>query len=201
MSKDTQANPLTGFGRSKLEGETITREYADRLPITIIRPPAVYGPRDTDILLFFQCVKKGILPIIGNPYRQLSLVYVKDLGRGIHADAVSERAVGETYFLTDGAVHSWWEVAQAVAQNLDKRPFRLHVPFFLLDIIAHFTEVLAKFRDEPSTLNRQKVIDLKQQHWICDDTKTARDLGYRAEFPIEKGIEETARWYLEEGWL
>ena len=136
LFEDSQPQPLSDYGKSKLKGETITREYADRLPITIIRPPAVYGPRDRDILLFFQCVSKGILPLIGNLQRQLSLVYVKDLVDGIHTAAVSGRAVGETYFLTDGAVHSWWNVAQAIAGELKKRPLPLRVPFLLLDAVA-----------------------------------------------------------------
>jgi dihydroflavonol-4-reductase len=201
ISEDTQPQPLTDYGRSKLKGETITREYADRLPITIIRPPAVYGPRDKDIYLFFQCVRKGILPIIGNSQRQLSLVYVKDLVGGIHTAAVSDRAVGETYFLTDGVVHSWWDVAQAISGELKKRPLPLRVPFFLLDVVAIFTEAIAKFTGEPATLNRQKMIDLKQQYWICDSTKAEKEIGYCAKHPLEKGIEETARWYLDNGWL
>ena len=201
ITEDTRPQPLTDYGKSKLKGEMVTREYADRLPITVIRPPAVYGPRDTDIFLFFQCIKKGILPLIGNPQRQLSLVYVKDLVGGIHAAAVSDRAVGETYFLTDGVVHSWRDVAQTIACELKKRPFPLRVPFFLLDVVSIFTEAIARFTHEPATLNRQKMIDLKQQYWICDSTKAVKEIGYRAAYPLEKGIEETARWYLDNGWL
>lgn len=201
LSEDVQPHPLTDYGKSKLKGEIIAREYVNRLPVTIIRPPAVYGPRDTGIFLFFRCVKNGILPLIGNPRRQLSLVYVKDLVRGIHAAAVSERAVGETYFLTDGAVHSWWEVAQTIAQNLKKRPFKLRVPVFLLDIVAIFTEAIAELTGEPTTLNRQKMIDLKQQYWICDDAKAVKHIDYCVAYPLEKGIEEAARWYLDNGWL
>lgn len=201
LIEDAQPQPLTDYGKSKLKGELIAREYANRLPVTIIRPPAVYGPRDKDVFLFFQCVRKGVLPLIGNQGRQLSLVYVKDLVRGMHAAAISERTVGETYFLTDGVVHSWWEVAQAIAQSLDKRPVRLHVPVFLLDIVSIFTEAVARIAGKPATLNRQKMIDLKQQYWVCDDTKAVKHIDYRAAYPLEKGIEETARWYLDNGWL
>ena len=201
VSEDTQPQPLTDYGKSKLKGEMIAREYANRLPVTIIRPPAVYGPRDKDIFLFFQCVRNGVLPLIGNQRRQLSLVYVKDLVRGMHAAAVSERTVGNTYFLTDGVIHSWWEVAQAIAQSLEKRPLPLRMPFFLLNVLSIFMEVLAQFTGKPATLDRQKMIDLKQQYWICDDTKAEKEIGYRAVYPLEKGIEETARWYLDNGWL
>ena len=45
------------------------------------------------------------------------------------------------------------------------------------------------------------MIDLKQQYWICDSTKAVKEIDYRAAYPLEKGIEETARWYLDNGWL
>lgn len=164
LSEDAQSRPLTDYGKSKLKGELIAREYANRLPVTIIRPPAVYGPRDKHNFLFFQCIRKGVLPLIGNQEWQLSLVYVKDLVRGMHAAAISERTVGETYFLSDGVVHPWWEVAQAIAQSLDKRPVRLRIPVFLLDVVSIFTEAVARIAGKPATLNRQKMIDLKQQY-------------------------------------
>ena len=199
--EDTQPHPLTDYGKSKLKGELIASEYANQLPITIIRPPAVYGPRDTDIFLFFRAVKKGIMPLIGNPQRQLSLVYVKDLVNGIYTSAISDRAVGETYFLTDGTVHSWLEVAQTIASELKERPFKLKVPFLLLDAVSIFAEIAAKLTRQTATLNRQKMLDLKQQFWICDSTKAAKQINYHPAYPLEKGIEETARWYSENRWL
>lgn len=74
--------------------------------------------------------------------------------------------MGESYFLTDGAVHTWRDISQAIAHSLEKRPFRLRAPFLLLDALTRFTEVLAKLRDEPATLNRQTMIDFKQQYRI-----------------------------------
>ena len=60
---------------------------------------------------------------------------------------------------------------------------------------------MVDLKAEPATLNRQKMIDLKQQYWVCDSTKAEKEIGYCAKFPIEKGIKETARWYLDSGWL
>ena len=63
---------------------------------------------------------------------------------------------------------------------------------------CHF---MVDLKAEPATLNRQKMIDLKQQYWVCDSTKAEKEIGYCAKFPLEKGIKETARWYLDSGWL
>ena len=200
-AEDVTPQPLTDYGSSKLKGELMVREYADRLPITIIRPPAVYGPRDTDIFLFFQMINRGVIPILGDADKLLSLVHVKDLVAGIYAAAVSDRAIGETYFLTDGDIHTWGDIERVIADALEKRPFKVKVPFFLLDFISIFTEAAAKVTRQTPTLNRQKVQDLKQRFWICDSTKAKRELAYRPVYSLKKGIQETANWYRANDWL
>ena len=200
-TEDVTPQPLTDYGSSKLRGELIAREYADRLPITIIRPPAVYGPRDADIFLFFRMINRGVMPILGDADKLLSLVHVKDLVAGIYTAAVSERAIGETYFLTDGDIHTWRDIERVIADALEKRPIQVKVPFFLLDFISIFTEAAAKITRQTPTLNRQKVQDLKQRLWICDSTKAQKELGYRPIYSLQKGIQETADWYRANGWL
>ena len=200
-TEDVTPRPLTDYGSSKLKGELIVRKYTDRLPITIIRPPAVYGPRDTDIFLFFQMINRGIIPILGDADKLLSLVHVKDLVAGMYTAAVSERAIGETYFLTDGDIHTWRGIERVIADTLEKRPLKVKVPFFLLDFISIFTEAAAKITRQTPTLNRQKVQDLKQRFWICDSTKAQKELGYRPTYFLEKGIQETTDWYRANGWL
>ncbi len=200
-TEDVTPQPLTNYGSSKLKGEMIVREYTDRLPITIIRPPAVYGPRDSDIFLFFQMINRGVIPILGDADRLLSLVHVKDLVGGIYTAAVSECAIGETYFLTDGDIHTWRGIERVIADALEKRSIQVKVPFFLLDFISIFTEAASKITRQTPTLNRQKVRDLKQRFWICDSTKAQKELGYRPTYPLQRGMQETADWYRANGWL
>ena len=201
QAEDVTPQPLTDYGRSKLKGELIVREYADRLPITIIRPPAVYGPRDTDIFLFFQMINRGIMPILGDADKLLSLVHVKDLAAGMYRAAVSERAIGETYFLTDGEIHTWLEIERIVADVLERYTFKVKVPFFLVELLSRVTEAAGKLTGQTPTLNRQKVRDLKQRFWTCDSAKAQEELGYRPAYPLQKGIQETAEWYRTNGWL
>ena len=200
-TEDVSPQPLTDYGSSKLKGELIVREHADRLPITIIRPPAVYGPRDTDIFLFFQMINRGVMPILGDENKLLSLVHVKDLVAGIYTAAMSEQAVGETYFLTDGDIYRWTGIERVIADALEKRPLKVKVPLFLLDFLSIFTEIAAKVTRQTPTLNRQKVRDLKQRFWICDSTKAQQELDYRPTYSLQKGIQETVDWYRANGWL
>ena len=200
-TEDVTPQPLTDYGSSKLKGELIVCQYADQLPITIIRPPAVYGPRDVDIFLFFQMINRGIMPILGDADKLLSLVHVKDLVAGIYAAAVSERAIGETYFLTDGDIHTWMGIERVIADALEMRPLKVKVPLSLLDFISIFTETAAKITHQAPTLNRQRVRDLKQRFWICDSTKAQKELGYRPAYFLERGMQETVSWYRANGWL
>ena len=200
-TEDVTPQPLTDYGSSKLKGEMIVHAYADQLPMTVIRPPAVYGPRDADIFLFFQMINRGVIPILGDADKLLSLVHVKDLVAGIYTAAASERAIGETYFLTDGDIHTWRGIERVIADALEKRPIKLKVPFFLLDFISIFAEAAAKITRQTPTLNRQKVQDLKQRFWICDSTKAQKELGYRPTYTLQNGIQGTADWYRANGWL
>ena len=154
-----------------------------------------------DIFLFFQLINRGVIPILGDADKLLSLVHVKDLVAGIYTAAVSERAIGETYFLTDGDIHTWLEIESVIADALEKHPLKVKVPFFLLDFISILTEATAKITRQTPTLNRQKVRDLKQRFWICDSTKAQKELGYHPNYSLEKGIQETAGWYRASGWL
>ena len=141
------------------------------------------------------------MPILGDTDKLLSLVHVKDLVAGIYSAAVSECAIGETYFLTDGDIHTWMGIERTIADVLEKRPLKVKVPLFLLDFISIFTEVAAKITRQAPTLNRQRVRDLKQRFWICDSTKAQKELSYRPVYFLQKGMQETADWYRANGWL
>ena len=101
LNEDSPCNPVTDYGKSKLLGEKAVLSYKDKLPITIIRPSGIYGPRDTEIFIFFKLIKNHIKPLFGFRENYLSLVYVKDLVFGICLTAESKKAIGQTYFIAD----------------------------------------------------------------------------------------------------
>ncbi|MEW5876129.1 MAG: NAD-dependent epimerase/dehydratase family protein, partial [Candidatus Zixiibacteriota bacterium] len=90
-------NPTTPYGRSKLEGEDFARQFAGSLPVSIVRPPAVYGPGDTEVLGFFEAVSWHIKPIFGDRPSQLSVVHVSDLVEGTIWAGTRAEARGETF--------------------------------------------------------------------------------------------------------
>ena len=99
VTEDCSPCPVSDYGRSKLEGEKAVLQYRDLIPVTIVRPPAVYGPRDRDMLVLFKMIKKGVFFDLGTCY--YSLLYVDDLVQGIILCAESKKAEGKIYFLSD----------------------------------------------------------------------------------------------------
>jgi nucleoside-diphosphate-sugar epimerase len=199
VSEDAPPAPITPYGRSKLESERVVLARKDDIPVTVIRPPAVYGPRDRDIFIYFKLAARGIVPIVGAADRRLSLVYVKDLARAAVDAAQSERAAGETYFITSGH-HDWNELSAAVARAVG-RGRRLAVPAFVLVGAAWIAEAAGFLSRRAVTLNRHKAREILQKAWLCSHERAADHFGYEPEWGLDRGMAETASWYRKEGWI
>jgi nucleoside-diphosphate-sugar epimerase len=181
--------------------EDVVRE-ADDVPWTIIRPPAVYGPRDSAILTFFQAVDKGLATYIGFDEKKVSLVHVRDLARGIVDAAFSPLAVRQTYFISSDEFYTWPEVASLTGAIMGKRRvFSLRLPHALVLGIAGTVGFIGKFMGKPPVLDYEKGLDIIQRYWICSTEKARKDLGYRQEISLKDGLRDTVTWYREHQWL
>jgi nucleoside-diphosphate-sugar epimerase len=201
LNEEAPCRPITHYGESKLEGEKIVWEHLSKLPITIVRPPAVYGPRDTDILGFFKVAKSGFRVSFGMGQNFLSLVYVKDLIEGIILAAESPRSIGQIYFIADDKIYSWKEAFEIIGGVLNKRTIPLRIPKSLVVFMAFLSESFCKLLGRSAAFNVQKAKEITQRYWILDVSKAKGDLGFHPKYHLEKGAEETVRWYREMGWL
>ncbi len=193
--------PITDYGRSKLEAEKLVRTYQDRVPVTIVRPPAVYGPRDTDILNFFKNLKAGFNLTVGKVDQWLSLVYVEDLARGILQAGFAENSSGRTYFLCEDRAYFWSQVSRVATDILGKSVRTIHVPYGVAYLVASILELVGKISKRPTILNRQKMKEIRQPYWGISNLRARKELGYRTNFPLEEGIRRTIEWYGKMGWL
>ncbi len=200
-SESDQCRPISDYGQSKLEAEIRLRESSDLLPLTIIRPPTVYGPRDTDVYLYFKWIDRGIALLPGLRRRYAHLIYVDDLVNGLILAAESENAVGKTYFLSDPRSYSWQEISAAIAKSLSRRPIPIRIPLGLAHFSALLAEAGAYVVKKPGIFNRQKVREMSQLYWTCSPRQAAADFGFECKYDLEKGMSETARWYRENVWL
>jgi len=197
----TEPHPIDGYGASKLAGERVVLAHADRLAVTIVRPPAVYGPRDTNFLpLLRSTLRLGRVPMIGKPSKQAALVYVTDLAEGLRLAAESPEAVGRTYFVASGN-YLLSEVVEAVCSALDLPPRRLRVPSLLARLAGEIGQLKWAITGRPQIVSRRKVRDMLQPRWTCSWARARQELGYRRAVNLKEGMRRTAQWYIQHGWL
>ncbi len=202
VTEESPCSPLTAYGRSKRAGEEVVLSYRDRIPVTIIRPPAVYGPRDTEIFIFFQTIRRGLNPMIGFGDKRLSLIHSADLVEGLLLAAESPRSAGEIYFISSEEFYGWKESGKLAARLMGrKNPLPIRIPHAAVYGIAAVAQFFSLFRSAAATLNIEKARDLTQAYWTCDTSKAKRDLGYRQTMSLEEGFRDTIAWYRAEGWL
>lgn len=193
--------PITDYGISKMESEKIALSSMSRIPITIVRPPAVYGPRDDGVYNFFRLINHGINLMIGKTDQLINLVYVEDLARGIVQAAFSPKSAGNCYFLCEENSYHWSEVARFTAQIMNKKYITIKIPYLLTYILAFFLENLVGFAGTTTILNRQKMKELKQPFWVISPRRAQVELDYQTQVPLAEGIAKTVRWYKDFHWL
>ena len=200
-NEETEPHPLTNYGKSKIAQEKLAHDFMDKLPITIVRPPAVFGERDTEIYLIFKTFKMRLMTLIGFNNKKLSLIHSADLVNGIYLAATSEKSVGETYFISSEEYYDWNQVGDAIVKAMGHNALRLRLPHFIVYIVAAIAQFFAMFSSKAATFNLEKARDFVQEAWTCDVAKAKRDLGFRQEISLEDGIKRTIDWYRENKWL
>lgn len=201
ITEDAPPHPITTYGESKLRAEQACAALRDEIPITVLRPPAVYGPRDKDIYEFFNTMSRGLQPMVGFREKFVSLIHVGDLVRGFVLAAESEKARGGTYFISSGRVYGWKEVGDVTRSVIGKAALRVKVPEAGVYAIAAFSELFGLFSTKPVLINFEKARDMVQNYWTCDSSKAQRDFGYMQEISLEEGIRTTVEWYRSKKWL
>jgi dihydroflavonol-4-reductase len=201
VTEDSLPRPITTYGRSKLKGEEACAERRSTIPITILRPPAVYGPRDKDVFEFFHTMSKGLQPMVGMKEKFVSLIHVGDLVRGFVMAAESDAASGGTYFISSSRVYGWKEVGEISRRALGRNALRIRIPEAGVFAIAAVSEFFGLFSRKPVLINFEKARDMVQDYWTCDSSKAQRDFGYVQEITLEEGIKGTVEWYRSKGWL
>jgi nucleoside-diphosphate-sugar epimerase len=200
-AESSVCHPITAYGRSKREAELLCESFATRVSITIVRPPAVYGPRDRDVFELFRWVGYGMKPVIGKREKRFSSSFAPDLAKGIVETAISQKTSGETYFIADPIVHTLSEQVEMISELVHRKPIAIHFPAPLLYAVAGIVEGISFFGPRPAVLSVDKARDLLQEHWECSPEKIKRDLGFVCSTPLREGLAQTYAWYREQGWL
>ena len=192
-------HPVSEYGKSKLAGELEVRNHC-RAEHVILRPPAVYGPRDAEFLRLFQAVKHHLLPKPSGA-QALSLVFVKDLAEAVVTCLTHPAAAGKTYFVSAREVVTARRMAEEVADQMSVWTLPLPVPTAVFWLMCMGGEVTARLTGKPSVLSLQKFAELRAPGWVCDPTRLERETGCACLTTLMPGVAQTLTWYRQHHWL
>lgn len=194
-------HPVTVYGRSKQASEAMLQEkFADK-PISVFRPTAVYGPRERDLFIVFDTMKRGLDPYIGRKPQKLSFIYVKDLAALLLKSCIEEQGALQFYNVTDGQVYSRYHIAEVVGDVLKRKMWRFHVPYGVVKLAADVAGFLYRRSTKTPVIYPERLHELTAENWACDISKLKDALGYVPKYGLEEGLKETLAWYKVNKWL
>jgi nucleoside-diphosphate-sugar epimerase len=196
---DGRDHPESDYGRSKLEAESHLRVLSGRMEAVVLRPAAVYGPRDTDLLPLFRMARAGWLTVPSSA-PLLQPVYVQDAARATLAAAREPVGFGP-FPVAENRRYTWRDVAAGLEKALGRTVRAVRLPAGTFVLAGQMAEWAARPLSAVPILDERRSRDLALNAWTCDVSGTEEALGWRAEVPLFDGLERTARWYGQVGWL
>ncbi len=202
--------PVSAYGRSKLAAERTAIRYAGRVPITIVRPPIVFGSGDRGVLEIFRPIARwGIHVVPGRGRQQISLIHVTDLveglflaaekGERLHPDGPPGQGI---YFMATEDRPTYAQLGEAIATALgNKRVIVMRLPGLLVQGIARCCDAMTWIRGYPAWINSDKMADALAGSWTCSSTKAHTDLGWHPAASLADRLRQTAHGYRQAGWL
>lgn len=192
--------PISLYGQSKLKAEEYIKSLKD-FPYLIFRPTGVYGPREKDFLVMYKTLKQGFEMYIGSKEQQLSLIYVKDVCC-LTFIALESEIIRKSYFLSDLNNYSALGFNKVVKKVLKKKTIRIVLPKILVKIMAYISEKTnCLFFHKTSILNTEKYKEISPKNWLCNSDNLVTDFNFKPKYTLEKGMEETIKWYKKQNQL
>lgn len=192
--------PVTMYGRSKLASEEVVRQ--SNLPWVISRPPAVYGPRDSDnFLTLFKLARSGFSPVFGDGSQEVSLVYVPDLADALRLMGTTKGIEGRSYFTNHPEVVTTRALVDLFGQAMGKNLTIVPVPRAAANVMLGAAGGIAGLLKRKTILRADKANEFFQPAWTADPTTLMGDTGWQPQHDARAGVEHTWKWYREAGWL
>lgn len=201
-NEESPYNPGDIYQSTKVEGEQWILAFSKEknLPLTVIRPAAIYGPGDRRLLKIFKLAKMTVTPILGFGKGLYHLIHVEDLVRYIVAAATTEKALGQIYICGNPQTYSIPEMTRVIKETLGLPNRSLRIPASPFFLIGYLCEAICKpLNIEPPIYPRRVAFFTKDRSF--ETSKIQRDLGNLYKYSSEAGIRHLTRWYVDQGWL
>lgn len=186
---------VSPYADSKRRGEVALAESCGNMGWAALRPPAVYGPGDREIMPLLRWAARGVAPRLGHSRARFSLLYVDDLARAavalLKADCLA--AGGNIYELHDGrhAGYRWDDVLDVVSRVCQRPLLRIPIPSAMLHVAAQANVFAARVFGRMPMLTPGKVRELRHGDWVCDNSQVADALGWSPQMSLEDGLRLT----------
>jgi nucleoside-diphosphate-sugar epimerase len=198
--EDDPPRPLTPYGRSKLAAEEVVRNSRE-LRWTIVRPAAVYGPADRNVLPLFRLAQWGIAPQFARlPASAYTFIHVDDVARGIETAAMAFEAEHHVFSLGHSQSETAVTLTDTLARVMGRPCRRVRIPYALL-LATALAGDLASLFGWPLVLDRARLAELKAEGWVCSVERARDRLGFFARIDLVEGFTSTAAWYARHGLL
>lgn len=199
--EETPCNPSLPYERVKYQGERIAQEMAARhqIPLTIVRPTFTYGPGDLHHLPLFRLIQRGLFVFLGDGRGTLHPVYIDDLVEGVLLCRAGHSS-NRLYILGGGEIVTIRQLASCLAQGLGARPPRWRLPLGIAWPAALAFEMAGKMARFEPPITRSRLALFTRHHGYTI-AKARRELGYQPRVGLHAGLEQTIRWYRDQGYL
>ncbi len=197
---EDEPRPISAYGRSKLEGEVEMRRALGERPWVILRPPAIYGPRDVDILQFFKLAARGVVPIPAGD-RWLTLAHVADVVRAILAAAGGGAPVHRAFHLGEPQPYRMEAVVRLLAEAGGVSARIVKVPPPLVRLLGAGGSLLQGVGFRGVALTADKAREMLARHWTARTAESLAALGLEDWIEFFDGPRATWEWYRNEGWV
>jgi nucleoside-diphosphate-sugar epimerase len=184
---------LSPYAASKRMGEIALTKVSDRLTWTALRPPAVYGPGDREMLPLLRLMLRGIAPVVGGNDARFSMLYVGDLADAVVKWLASDSRENRVFELDDGhpGGYSWCEIVETVERLRGKGVVRVRVPGPVLNLAARLNTMAASVIGYSPMFTPGKVRELRHSDWVCDNSMFCRVANWVPTVLLEEGLRHT----------
>lgn len=191
-----RAPQLSHYAASKRQGEQALADMAEDMEWVALRPPAVYGPGDRELLPLFRWMGRGIAPVLGEPDARVSLLYVEDLCAAVLRWLDVGHSRSGVYEMNDTQAdgYSWDEIIAKVSALRSRRIIRLPLPAPILKSLAAINVMSARLMGYAPMLTPGKVRELRHPDWVGDNTALTDAIGWKPDFSLEEGLRHTMGW-------
>ena len=192
-----EVRPISYYGSTKKRAEDIIIQSG--LHYLILRPVAVYGPYDMDMLRYIRLIAQGICPVIGFGEKYLNLIYVKDLVRLILMCVSHNSFENEVFFVHDGQCYQFTHIVRTISQLLGRRVHIVRVPKSIAMLYSIFNEVF--IHPAKRLIRRDKIYELACQYWLCSTERLQQRFNFKPRYTLSEGMKHTIEWYRGHGHL